>query len=242
MGKVNVYLPDELEAAVRASGLSISAICQQAIVDVLATAEALAPSRSSHSHHDIDIDSLLAGATRVTPRLKAILGELADDRTNDAPITAHDLFGAIALHGENVGAQVLRLAGVELPPPAGTGRKSKRTGPRPARRALSADAAGVLSSALRIAIDFRHNYIGAEHVVVALAEPPSPMADMFTALGVDGSQLRRLVDQVVGGLARPGTAAPVSPPVERIDRLEREMVQLRAQLDELSRRTERRSR
>ena len=35
MGKVNVYLPDELEAAVREAGLSISPICQAALREAL---------------------------------------------------------------------------------------------------------------------------------------------------------------------------------------------------------------
>src|SRR5262245_29220293 len=35
VGKVNVYLPDELEQAVRNAGLPMSRICQQALCDAL---------------------------------------------------------------------------------------------------------------------------------------------------------------------------------------------------------------
>ena len=36
MGKVNVYLPDDLEVAVRDAGLSVSPVCQAALRDALA--------------------------------------------------------------------------------------------------------------------------------------------------------------------------------------------------------------
>ena len=237
MGKVNVYLPDDLEAAVRASGLSISAICQQAVADVLVTAEALAE-RGEQQH---DLGSILSGATRITPRLRSILETLADDGEGDGAITAHDLFGAIALHGDNVGATILRMAGVALPEPApARPRPSRPSRTAGGRRSLAPEGAAVLSAALRVAIEMRHNYIGAEHVVIALAMPPSPLAEMFAALGVDDAQLRRHTERVIGGAPGAGRSAPDA--AARLDRLERELAELRSEVAALAGRGRRRTR
>jgi hypothetical protein len=237
VGKVNVYLPDDLEAALRASGLSISAICQQAVADVVSTAEAL-----GRRDDERDLESILAGATRITPRLRTILGGLAEDGGGDGPITAHDLFAAIARHGDNVGVKILRMAGVELPAPAPPPREPARAPARTAvgRRALSPEAATTLSSALRVAIEMRHNYIGAEHVVIALATAPSPLTEMFAALGVDAAQLRRHAEHVVGAV--PGVAPAPADTVTRLDRLERELAALRDEVASLGGRGRRRTR
>ena len=40
MPKINVYLPDDLAAAVRAAGLPVSPICQQALAEALRMMEA----------------------------------------------------------------------------------------------------------------------------------------------------------------------------------------------------------
>lgn len=235
MGKVNVYLPDDLEAAVRASGLSISAICQQAVADVVATAQALGQ-RAEHR----DLDAILSGATRITPRLRAILEALADDREAEGPITAHDLFGAIALHGDNVGAAILRMAGVDLPAPASGSSRPRASRAGGDRRPLAPEAAAILSAALRVAIEMRHNYIGAEHVVIALAMPPSPLAEMFSALGVDDAQLRRNAERVIG--AAPAVVRSVPDAAARLDRLERGLAELRDEVTALAGRGRRRTR
>lgn len=233
---MNVYLPDDLEAAVRASGLSISAICQQAVADVVTTAQALA------RRDERDVESVLAGATRITPRLRTILGGLAEDGGGDGPITAHDLFGAIARHGDNVVVEILRMAGLELPPPsaAGSALAAGRARTAVGRRPLSKEAATTLSTALRVAIEMRHNYIGAEHVVIALATPPSPLTEMFATLGVDASQLRRHAEHAIGAV--PGVTPAPADTVTRLDRLERELAALRDEVASLGGRGRRRTR
>jgi len=37
--KINVYLPDDLAAEVKSSGIPVSAVCQQALADAVARAE-----------------------------------------------------------------------------------------------------------------------------------------------------------------------------------------------------------
>ena len=38
--KINVYLPDDLAAEVKAAGIPVSAVCQQALADALAASQA----------------------------------------------------------------------------------------------------------------------------------------------------------------------------------------------------------
>ena len=37
--KINVYLPDELAAEVKAAGIPVSAVCQQALADAVAASQ-----------------------------------------------------------------------------------------------------------------------------------------------------------------------------------------------------------
>ena len=122
MGKVNVYLPDDLERAVRDAGVPISSVCQTALQ---AAVDAVSTIRSSGELAD----------AHLTPRLRAILAT--------RPATALELLGAIILHGENLGARVLADLGVELPPARTL--KAKRTG----RDTTSASRAAVRSSSCR---------------------------------------------------------------------------------------------
>src|SRR5687767_14298323 len=102
MAKVNVYLPDDLEHEVRDAGLAVSAICQSALraaLDDLAAAQAGDPERG-----------------RFTSRLAAILDGVKERMAADGKqVSAHELFGAIVRHGENLGTRALTLMGVELP-------------------------------------------------------------------------------------------------------------------------------
>src|SRR5690242_7033846 len=102
MGKVNVYLPDDLERSVREAGLSVSPICQTALRDAL---DRLGAVRNE-------------GRGSFTPRLDEVLDRARHAAANAGrEVAPEDLFGAIVEHGENLGARVLTMMGVELPHP-----------------------------------------------------------------------------------------------------------------------------
>ena len=201
MGKINVYLPDDLERAVRDSGIPVSSVCQSALraaVDSLTTIRSTRP---------------LGPEVELTPRLRDILAT--------GPASAIELLGAIILHGENVGARVLADLGIELPPPR----------PRAKRRAagLSAEVRDVLAEAYRVALELQHHYVGAEHVVIALAEHDAT-ATMYAALGLDERSVR---SRVVHLLTNPSRTAPPGPAPEVLDRFEADLRRLSAELQEL---------
>lgn len=215
MGKVNVYLPDELERAVRDADLAMSPICQTALRDAVERITALRE----------------RGEGTFTPRLAAILD---DARTEAAEagrqVTAHHLFGAIVKHRENLGARAIESFGIELPSPKAP-RAAKGDGE------LSGDAREVLASAYRISRELRHEHLGTEHVVLALAEPGSPIAHLFEALGIEPRALRQQVERLIANpwtTARGETADLVT--LERLDamvqQLTAEVGRLKAQRDD----------
>lgn len=223
MGKVNVYLPDDLERAVREAGVPVSSVCQAALQ---AAVDAVSTIRTGD-----DVAAAPAGA-RLTPRLAQILAT--------RPATALELLGGIILHGENLGARVLADLGVELPPrrapKAKTPRRSATRTPAPA----SAEVREVLVAAYRVALELHHGYLGAEHVVIALAQPDAPTADLFAALGLDDRAVRTRVVRLLSNpwrADRPAlddtTAAPTAPTAAVFERFEAELRRLATDLEAL---------
>jgi hypothetical protein len=215
MGKINVYLPDDLEAEVKAAGVGVSAICQEALrtaVDRVVGARAADPTRGGF-----------------TPRLAAIIDKR---RSQERPVEAYDLVCGIVKHGENLGARLLTSFGVELPEPD----------PTPGRGGageLTDGARALLEAAARVAIELRHDHVGTEHVVIAAAEGADPLhADMYKVLGVTPRLLREQLDRF---LANPWTTATVEPEVDQdfmakveaeLHRLADEVRELKQQRDE----------
>jgi len=212
MGKINVYLPDDLEAEVKGTGLAVSAVCQAALrsaVDRIVGARAGDPARGAF-----------------TPRLAAIL----DKRRNQGrPVEAHDVVCGIIKHGENLGARLLTSFGVELPEPD----------PTPADGGdaeLTDGARHLLEAAARLALELRHDQVGTEHVVIAAAEGADPLhADMYRALGVTPRLLREQLDRF---LANPWTTATVEPEPDQgfLRKLEAELHRLADEVQELKER------
>ena len=188
MGKVNVYLPDELEAAVRDAGLAISPICQAALRDAVDEVHRI---RST-------------GRGGYTVELTAVLDEVT--ATARGPVDALELAGGVLRHGDCTGARVLTALGVELPTP-----EAARRTPAAERGALTDDALDVLAAAYRLALELRHPAVGTEHVVLALPGHSPFFADLFAALGIDDRALRQQ-------LARHRAEQTTDDVVERVER------------------------
>jgi len=209
MGKINVYLPDDLESEVRESGIGVSGVCQEALRQAV---DRVVGARVGDGER-----------ARFTPRLTAIVEHR---RTLGRPVEAHDLVCGIIKHGENLGARLLTSMGIELPEPDPTAG-GEGTGE------LTAGARGLLAAAAKVAIDLRHNYVGTEHVVIAAAEGGDPLhADMYAALGVTPRLLRQQLERF---LANPWTTETVEPEVDPavIDRIERELHRLADEVNRL---------
>jgi ATP-dependent Clp protease ATP-binding subunit ClpC len=223
VGKVNVYLPDDLEQAVRDAGIPVSSVCQVAL---RAAVDRLDEVRTA--------DDPVAAMPPMTPRLAEVLADLRASGSGSGPATAtvYDLLGAIVAHGENLGARVLRDLGVELP---------KRILGRRGRRTVSLDEAAraALIGAVRIALELRHERVGTEHVVLALSAADSPVAGMFAGLGLDERAIRTRIERLVANPWRTDALEPGAPPAAPpavLDRFEAELQRLSHELKELRRR------
>jgi ATP-dependent Clp protease ATP-binding subunit ClpA len=118
MPKINVYLPDDLAAAVRAAGLPVSPICQQALAEALRMVEAARagieiirdPAFDPGKHPRISGRV----AARMTPRLhEAIRIARAAAGPDGLVETRHLLIGVID-EADNLGTRLLEALDVDL--------------------------------------------------------------------------------------------------------------------------------
>ncbi|GAA2537816.1 hypothetical protein GCM10010435_01170 [Winogradskya consettensis] len=217
MPKINVYLPDDLADAVREAGLPVSAICQRALEQAVGRVSAI---------RRIVLDvrepvDLAAQLPNFTPRAVATL-TLAIDRARTAgaaTVTTADLLHGILAEGTNLAVQV--LTAMEIDPTAIVVPSGAEDG-RP--------AANALELTVTEATTMGHNYVGCEHLLIALAAEPDGLAgQVLRDAGADARSTRRAVSAAVAGYAhlRATTKEPanllqvaLAPIVQRIEALE----------------------
>src|SRR4029078_10826748 len=103
--KINVYLPDDLAAEVKASGIPVSAVCQQALADAVA---------SSHSGGDAAKPAGSALERRFTKRAYGVLADAKRAaHASGRPATTVDLVAALV---ESGGLAVVVLEAADLDP------------------------------------------------------------------------------------------------------------------------------
>jgi hypothetical protein len=232
MPKINVYLPDDLAESVRETNLPVSAICQrvleQAVKRVIAIRQTAAADLLGEA------DDPVGQARFFTARsLQAV--QLGIDRARTASATnvgTGDLWAGIVAEGSNL---ALRIAStLEIDPtsiqPAATAEPGGGEGLR-----FSNPAATVLELAVTEAIALGHNYVGCEHLLIALvSEPDGVTGKALRAAGADVKTVRQTVIAVLAGYAHLRQTTPAKelgnlmaavrqelrPLVERIERLE----------------------
>lgn len=209
--KINVYLPDELAAAVKAVDLPVSAICQKALADAVRTVGRAR--QGIKALRDPSFDPSVEVVERVTDRMTARLrGVLAACLAAGPTGTGQLLVGLIDEH-ENLGVRLLEASGVdlaELRAAAGPSDEPRPSGVGGPWSGLTLPARTAIASALEASIDLGHNYLGCEHLVVGLAADPSSDAGRaLRAAGVDSAGMRRSIASAAAGIthARPAGVA-----------------------------------
>ncbi|GAA1848291.1 hypothetical protein GCM10009836_29970 [Pseudonocardia ailaonensis] len=183
MPKINVYLPDELAAAVKEAGIPVSSVCQQALADAVRAAGGAPPAAGGADM------SGTPGWNRFTARARtAVKGALAAE-----PPTTTALLAAIVDEGENLALTVLATLDVEPPDLLAEARGLGE--PTPLADALERST----TEALRL----EHNYIGCEHLLLGLATGPQDDAVVraLTSTGLTADRLRLAVSAAVAGVA-----------------------------------------
>ena len=226
MAKVNVYLPDDLEADVRDAGLTVSPICQQALRHAL---DRVAGVRAGD-----------AARGRMTPRLAEVIAQAKADRASRGrKVAGDDLLCFVMKHGENLGARALAMLDVDLPDPALQPPRPEDKGEsissgRPADGELDGDAQDLLVAAYKVAVEMRHDHLGTEHVVIAVAEGGGLHGEMLKALGASPRAIRAQVEKLIANPWTNERTAPEPDPVV-LSRIEGELERLAGEVDRLRR-------
>lgn len=234
MPKINVYLPDELAAAVRDARVPVSAICQKALERAVRDVAALRAGEAMASDEHLPPGKL----ERFTPRARQALS-LAEQAARDVPHnyvgTEHVLLGLIdeggnlalkALEGLDIDLDDLREELVaSMGPPTDSVEGHIRFTPL-SKRALKAT--------LDEALSMSHNYIGCEHMLLGLLATESGLASqVLRRMGVELRTTRLAVVTALSGYvhAQQKTAASSAPPtadplqqiLQRLDAIEQRL-------------------
>ena len=150
--KINVYLPDELASEVKAAGIPVSAVCQQALADAVATSQG--------------VDGLGARWERTaSPAARPAWWPRRARPPTGEPTTV-DLVGAMVDSG-GLALSVLEAADIA---PEDFHDELR------ARQARDGGA-GPLDDALELAVEqargLGHSYVGTEHLLLALTAGPT---------------------------------------------------------------------
>ncbi len=146
--KINVYLPEDLAAEVKAAGIPVSAVCQQALADAVAASQG----------------GEVLGEDLFTRRAAGVVAAARDAAAGEP--TTVELVGAM------VGSGGLALSVLEAADIAPEDLHDELV----ARQARGGGA-GSLDDALELAVEqargLGHSYVGTEHFLLALTAGPT---------------------------------------------------------------------
>jgi ATP-dependent Clp protease ATP-binding subunit ClpA len=242
--KINVYLPDDLAAAVRAAGIPVSPVCQQALAEAVRSVAGVrraielirSPGFDPAGHPDIQ--ERMDG--RMTARLTEIFS-LARGAGGGEAGTGH-LLTAVLDQGDNLG--LLLLEAIDIGPDeareaiaragaAGPGREGAEPGG--GAGGLTRAAWRVLASAAEASIDMGNNYLGSEHLILGLlAEDDSAGGRALRGLGGDPARARRILASMLSAYRHgrektlPTGAGVLGEVMRRLDALETQVAALGA--------------
>ncbi len=256
MPKINVYLPDDLAAAVRAAGVPVSPVCQQALATAVRmvnrTRQAISMIRDP-GFDPVSHPAMTSRAQgRMTPRLLEAFGlarQAGGDRTGTG-----QLLLALVEQGDNLGVRLLqameidpgeltaalRQADLAEPGTNRDGAAGRAGAGRPdAGTVLGADltrpAWQVIATAMEAAVDLGHNYLGCEHLVLGLVADTGGVAGrVLRELGADPAAARKTLGAILAGYVHGRQATPqagtgaLGEILRRLDALEARVASLSA--------------
>lgn len=153
--KINVYLPDDLAQEVKASGIPVSAVCQQALADAVAQSQTGHPAPAGSAAGD-DL------ARSFTRRAYGVLAdaERSAEAAGRAPTTV-DLVAAIVASD---GLAVTVLSAADIDPEDVVAELRGRASSDAHADALDAVAQRAVGQAQGLG----HSYVGTEHLLLAI--------------------------------------------------------------------------
>lgn len=213
MPKINVYLPDDLAAAVRRAGVPVSAICQQALSEAVRAAVAARETAAALRGSDSVPDVL---APQATARLREVLRRAGERAGPEEEVEPEHLLAGLLDAGDNLALRVLQLLEAEVAPPEPAPRTAAGADDTLAR--LSPAGRRVLAATLDGAADLGHAFLGTEHLLLGLAAEgavPDPE--------VTRERVLKAIPAAIGAAKLGSTSAPAPDVAHRLDEIERRL-------------------
>jgi ATP-dependent Clp protease ATP-binding subunit ClpA len=250
MPKVNVYLPEDLAAAVRQAGIPVSPVCQRALAEAVRQVGRGRRAVGRLRDPDFDPGAVPQVGARIrnlmTPRLSEAVrlaraaagagGEVATTHLLIGLLDEGDNLGVRVLQAHDVDVEEIRNAAVQIdaengqPAAAPSPAQTDQGGDEVLWSRLSQSARLSIASTLEAAIDLGHNYLGCEHLLLGLLDSEdSGAARVLRSFGLDAAGARRAVASAIAGFAHARqTAAPVAATqldeiVRRLEAVERRL-------------------
>jgi ATP-dependent Clp protease ATP-binding subunit ClpA len=237
--KVNVYLPDALAAAVKDTGVPVSAVCQAALSEAVErigrTRRAIAGLRDP-APPPATVRLISEG---MTARLIAVLQDAATEPTGQAraAVSSLDLLRALLDEGENLAVRLMISQGADVDALAaasassGTGETPPAVpGPGAALlERLTMPARLACAAALEAVLELGHNYVGCEHLLIGLATGDSRASELLASQGISAASLRQALSGALAGIvherAHPGErgGGALADVVRRLEAIERQL-------------------
>lgn len=225
MPKINVYLPDELAAAVRDAQVPVSAICQTALERAVRDVSAMRGSDQAPTN-----EPAYGPFTRFTPRARNAIARAqsqATERHHERVGTEHLLLGVLD-EGGNLALDVLAALDVE---PEDV-RAELIASLAPAAKSPSGQlpftplAKKTLEVATKESLGLGHNYVGCEHLLLGLLATEDGLASqVLRRMGVELRTTRRAVATVLSGLvhSRDRETTQQTPPSSSLEEILRRL-------------------
>jgi ATP-dependent Clp protease ATP-binding subunit ClpC len=150
--------------------------------------------------------------------------------------TEHILLGLID-EGQGVAATALTSMGISLEDMRQAVRDTAGRGAQPAESGhipFTPQAKKVLELSLRESMQLGHDYIGTEHILLALIREGGGAAQLLAGAGVDLDRARQQVVELLHGHREAGLAA--APPPAAADELTGRLISIVKRLDAIERR------
>jgi ATP-dependent Clp protease ATP-binding subunit ClpC len=225
MPKINVYLADELAAAVRDAQVPVSAICQAALERAVRDVSAVRGSDEVPAQ-----EPAYGPFMRFTPRARSAIAcaqSEARERKHGHVGTEHLLLGMLD-EGGNLALKVLIALDVEPDDVHGElvaslGPATKGAGEQVPFTPLAKQA---LELTTKEALGLGHNYVGCEHLLLGLLATEEGLASqVLRRMGVELRTTRRAVVTVLSGFvhARQQQVSQPSPPPSTLEEILRRL-------------------
>jgi ATP-dependent Clp protease ATP-binding subunit ClpA len=222
MPKINVYLPDDLAAAVREAAIPVSPVCQKALSDAVRLVGRGRKTVAALRDPGFDPAAVPQIASRLgslmTPRLhEAIRLAQVFSASSDRVETKHLLVGLLD-EGDNLGARVLEALDVDFDELRKAAARIDTAEPGPVAASdtaeggsssdrfrwsdLSLPARLAFASMLEASIDLGHNYLGCEHLLLGLLDgKDTGAARLLQGFSVTKDSAQRAVTTAIAGFA-----------------------------------------